>query len=124
MFLTSPMCRAEAFRRACERNALRRHAQLPLIPTLQAVEEELRRDAIRLYDAAADRHQENYRRIRATVLSELRQERGANFGESAGGRWMVDHFAGVRFREFLAGGFVRPASQGAVYGARSRRRDQ
>jgi hypothetical protein len=117
-FSSERMSRAEAFRRACERNALRRHAQLPLIPIREAVDDELRRDAIRLYDAAADHHHEEYRRTRACVLIELREERGPDFGRSTGGRWVVDHIAGVRFRQFLASrGFVRPESRGVIYGA-------
>jgi hypothetical protein len=49
---------------------------------------------------------------------QFQAERGQGFGASAGGRWVIDHFAGVRFRDFLASrGFVAPKPNGAIYGS-------
>jgi hypothetical protein len=113
------MTTAEAFRRTCERNALRREARLPLIDIRDGIAEELRRDALIAYGLAADHYREVYLRIRQEVLDELRAERGPDFGPSAGGRWIVDHFAGRRFDQFLAGkGFVRPPTRGVSYGSK------
>lgn len=116
--LAKPLAGAEAFRRACERNALRRHAQLPLLPIRDALETELRQDAAQRYYAAADHYHDDYLRIRKDVLCELRVEHGTAFGQSVGGRWVVSHHAGERFRVFLAQrGFALPKEVGTVYGS-------
>lgn len=112
------LSRAEAFRLACERNALRRESQLPLIPMSKAVEEELRRDAIRAHYAAADHYGPVYDRITRGVIEALDEERGVSFHKSAGGRWIVNLRSDREFATFLASrGFPRPMPAMTRYGS-------
>jgi hypothetical protein len=112
------MTKSEAFRRACERNALRREGKLPLIPMAEAMEEELRRDAIRVYDAVARLHQADFERIKADVTAALQSERGPDIGRSAAGRWLIRWHAHRQFDRFLRSlGFARPLGRVVVYGS-------
>jgi hypothetical protein len=112
------MTRSEAFRRACERNALRKEAKLPILRISDAVDEELRRDAIRVHYAAADHYRHVYERIRRSVVIDLEMERSPHFAQSAGGRWIITLRSNREFAAFLASlGYERPAPAMIVYGS-------
>jgi hypothetical protein len=117
-FCPNRMKRSEAFHRACERNALRKEVKLPILPISDAVEVELRRDAIRVHYAAADHYRHAYEQIRRSVIGELEVERGRGAGESAGGRWIVTLRSNREFADFLASmGYERPMPAMTVYGS-------
>ena len=81
-----PIDRASIFSDLCCRNALRREAHLPLlnVPVEYA----------RLVDVAKWSYivEHHYAETRAEVLAGLRATRGPDFGNSAGGRWMIEIF--------------------------------
>lgn len=119
LFRPRKMSTAEAFQRTCERNAIRRDAQLPLIDVREGIAEELRRDALIAYGLACDFYREKHRRIRQEVLDGLRAERGPEYGRSTGGHWLIDYHAWRRFHDFLAGlGFECPPTRGPTYGSK------
>lgn len=64
-----------------ERNALRREAQLPLLPVRATFERELQQARWR------DHVDQNYAATRERVLAEQRDRHGQSWGLSAGGRW-------------------------------------
>jgi hypothetical protein len=112
------MTRSLAFHRACERNALRKEAKLPLLAISDAVDEELRRDAIRVHYAAADYYRHVYERIRLSVITDLEMERGAHFTEIAGCHWIATLRSNREFAAFLASmGYERPMPAMTVYGS-------
>lgn len=66
------------------RNALRREAQLPLLPVRVTFERELRQAR---WSAHVEEH---YAGTRTRVLGELRAQHGEGFGYSVGGRWIIE----------------------------------
>lgn len=114
----SRMSRSEAFRRACERNALRKDAKLPLLPISEAIQEELRRDAIRVHYEAADHFRHVFEQIQRSAIAKYEIERGPGSSKRAGGRWMVTLRSNREFSAFLASmGYERPMPAMTVYGS-------
>jgi hypothetical protein len=66
------------------RNALRREAQLPLLPVRATFEREVRQAR---WSAHVEQH---YATTRTRVLDELRARHGEGFGYSVGGRWIIE----------------------------------
>ena len=81
-----PIDRASIFSELCRRNALRREAQLPPL-NIPAEYEQL--VAVAKWSYIVEHH---YVDTRAEVLAGLRATRGPDFGNSAGGRWMIEIF--------------------------------
>ena len=81
-----PIDRASIFSELCHRNALRREAHLPLL--------NVPAEYARLVEVAKWRRirEAHYIHTRAEVLANLRATRGPDFGNSAGGRWMIEIF--------------------------------
>jgi hypothetical protein len=81
-----PVDRASVFRELCNRNALRREAHLPL---LNVASEYKRLVDVQKWSYIVEHH---YAVTRAEILAYLRATRGPDFGNSAGGRWMIEIF--------------------------------
>jgi hypothetical protein len=110
--------KSELFRMITERNALRRHAGLPLLDVREEIQKEAHRFGLIAYQAAQRKHMGDYLRIRAQVLHELRLKHGVEFGNSVGGQWAVAHRARLRFEEFLlARGIEKPHINEIVCGS-------
>ena len=107
----------ELFRIACERNAVRRAAGLPLLDIRAAMAEEANRRAWEAYAAACREQQSEYARIQQNTFSELRRRFGEGFGLSAGGQRAINVIAAKQFEQYLASvGIQRPAVVGIGYG--------
>ena len=88
-----PVDRASIFSELCRRNALRREAHLPL---LNIPAEYQRLVVVARWRYVMEHH---YADTRAEVLATLRATRGPDFGNSAGGRWMIEIFTTRTLRE-------------------------
>lgn len=90
--------KAALFTELTRRNALRQQAQLPLL--------DLPAEYARAVRVAQQKalYEQHYDRVRAVVLAELRERKGADFDEtrSAGARWLIN--AMVRKRLAQLGG--------------------
>lgn len=86
--------KAELFEIACERNAIRRAAGLPLLDIRAAMNEEANGRAWAAYSGACEEFASIYRQIQQETLSELRSRFGDGFGLSAGGQRAVAALAG------------------------------
>ena len=88
-----PIDQASIFSELCRRIALRREAHLPLlnVPVEYA----------RLVDVAEWSYivEHHYAATQAEVFAALRATRGPDFGNSAGGRWMIEIFTERTLRE-------------------------
>ena len=85
--------RGAIFSELCRRNALRRESHLPLLNISAEYE--------RLVNVAKWGYilEHHYAHTRAEVLADLRATRGPDFGNSAGGRWMIEIFTERTLRE-------------------------
>lgn len=116
-FCPERMTRSEAFRRACQRNAIRRAGKLPLLGISEAVDEELRREAIHVHYAAAEHYRSDFEQIQSRVVAELCNERGSGFSDRTSGRWISTLRSNREFAAFLASeGFARPVTAMIPYG--------
>ena len=88
-----PVNRASIFSELCRRNALRREAHLPLLNVPV--------EYVRLVDVAKWSYivEHHYAETRAEVFAALRATRGHDFGNSAGGRWMIEIFTERALRQ-------------------------
>jgi hypothetical protein len=114
--------KAELFRRATEKNRLRRGAALPLL----AIREEMEREASRLaaiaYVEECEKYQHVYNALYEKARSELRVEHGRDLHLSSGGQVAIRHRAYSMFRDFLAAqGIVEPRLKGVTVGADNRK---
>lgn len=84
MYKRIPVDRTSIFSELCRRNALRREARLPLL--------NVPAEYARLVDVARWGYilEHHYADTRTEVLASLRATRGPDFGNSAGGRWMIE----------------------------------
>ena len=88
-----PVDRAAIFSELCRRNALRREAHLPL---LNVPAEYARLLDVAMWSYIVEHH---YAATRAEVFAALLATRGQDFGNSAGGRWLIEIFTQRELRE-------------------------
>jgi|GEM_PF-6705083 hypothetical protein len=77
------------------RNALRRDTRLPPLDVRAEYQQAV---ATAHWREVRDRH---YETVREEVVQRLRQERGPNWGHSAGGRWMVEALTERELQRFF-----------------------
>lgn len=115
------MDHAAIFANILRRNALRREA---LLPPLDVRAEYKKAVATAHWREVREQH---YETVRAEVVRRLRRTRGANFGNSAGGRWLVEaettmelaaRYASDHFGPTTRLGY-RGIDQGVVAGSKS-----
>ena len=80
---TSPVDAAAILTSVWKRNELRRGAQLPLLPTRETFESDLRRERYRAF------LEENFDRVRDELLVEFRAKHGPDYGITTGQRWRI-----------------------------------
>lgn len=114
------LTRSELFTRACELNALRKAAQLPLRDIrslIGAAEDAL---AWKAYTAVVGQYQPVYQQLRRDVRQECIDAGKGDIAMSAGGRWLLNFKAMKLFQEFLElKGHFRPRLRGIPYGSGS-----
>jgi len=91
------------------RNEIRREAKLPILDVDRELEFAVNDALWREFLETCERHAGDRARIRAEFVAERRAKDGPDWGNSAGGRWVIEHHTTKRFHAFLAElGHIRP----------------
>jgi hypothetical protein len=93
--------KAALFTGLTKRNALRKAAGLPLLNLRDELAHEVALAVENEFTAFAEEHGDERLMIREQVMADLREQHGADFGHTMGGRWAINHETNKRFREHL-----------------------
>lgn len=113
------MSKADLFKTATDKNALRRESGLPLLNIRAEMDKEANRLVAIGFAEASSNHAPAYAAIYEQIRGELFDEHGTDFHLSSGGQQAIRVRAATRFKDYLFGRGVRaPEEQTITYGSK------